>query len=85
MVLRFAFLFGLLISVSACNQAFMQGMAEGLANRPSTVYTPTSSSSSGPSTLDKLRQKREARKQQQNMKSMCEASGGRWRVGRCKY
>ena len=85
MTVRFALLFGLLISVSACNQAFMQGLAEGLANRPSTVYTPTSSSSSGTNTLDNLRQKREARKQEKNMKSMCEASGGRWRVGRCKY
>ena len=72
--------------LSACNQAFMSGMASGLANRPAPDYSSVGTSSSTTNnSLDQMRQKREARKQEKNMKNMCEASGGRWRVGRCKY
>ena len=72
--------------LSGCNQAFMAGMASGLANRPAPDYSSIGTSSSTTNnSLDQMRQKREARKQEKNMKNMCEASGGRWRVGRCKY
>ncbi len=74
-----------IFSLSGCNEAFMAGVAQGLANRPAPVYTSGSASSSSTSTLDQIRAKREKRKMEQNMKDMCEASGGRWRVGRCKY
>ena len=73
--------------ISGCNQAFMAGVASGLANRPAPDYSSigTSSPSSANSVLNDLRAKREARQQEQNMKNMCEAGGGRWRAGRCKY
>ena len=73
--------------ISGCNQAFMAGMASGLANRPAPDYSSigTLSPSSANTVMNDLRAKREARKQEQNMKNMCEASGGRWRTGRCKY
>ena len=70
--------------LSACDPAFMRGVAEGLANRPTTVYSPAASSSTN-NQLDQIRQRREAKKQERNQKNMCENTGGRWRVGRCKY
>ena len=82
------FVLPFVLLLSACNEAFMQGVAEGLADRPTTVYTPAASSSNAQleqMRQEQRRQEREAKKLERSMKDMCRASGGRWRVGRCKY
>ena len=84
MYLRFILILGLTFTINGCNQAFMEGLAQGLAKNP-PVYSPSSSGSSSTNSLDEIRKKREARQQERNMKDMCKATGGRWRVGRCKY
>ena len=72
-------------TLSACNDAFVAGLANGLANRPAPTYTSPSSSYDANAHLEQIKRDREAKKQERNMKEMCENTGGRWRVGRCKY
>ena len=73
----------------SCNQAFVAGMAEGLAGkRYNSTYSNSSYSSQYE--LNKLqRQQRELENRQRNMernaKRSCRDLGGRWRVGRCKF
>ena len=79
-------LLGASIALSACNDAFVAGMASGLANRPAPTYSSTPASTNNSNALiEKMKRDREAKRIERNMKDMCENGGGRWRVGRCKY
>jgi len=76
-------------TLMSCNQAFVAGMANGLAGKS---YNPSSSSSAYSNQLELNRLKRQQeeikasqKKMERSARSSCRDLGGRWRVGRCKF